>query len=237
MRIAPYLAILIAATVLAGQDHPFSNAEKLTYEAGFRLLSVGTTTMQVEETDSTEAAAIVIRSKVLTYPIYDRLYKIDDHVVVQLDARTLQLQYLWRNINEGRYHRLDSSLVVASDSLIYTRKDTLAYLPPLYDPIGTIYYLRTQPLKTGTRFQLTIFDGRRLRPIAVEVQKVEKITVPAGEFECYRLVPAPLDDQPMTKVRGFLQLWLSTDEARIPVRIEQQTNFGTMVLKLSGWQN
>ncbi|MCH7940348.1 MAG: DUF3108 domain-containing protein, partial [Candidatus Marinimicrobia bacterium] len=95
---------------------------------------------------------------------------------------------------------------------------------------------RSLALELGDRVEITIFDGKRLRDIAVLASKITTIKVPAGELECLLLVPSPLDDRPMTKVGGFLRLWLTNDAARIPARVEQQTNFGTMVLKLAKYR-
>ena len=104
---------------------------------------------------------------------------------------------------------------------------------PVFDPIGAIYYLRSLPLTIGDEIHLTIFDGRRLRKIAITVSGIEQIKVPAGEFECLVLKPTPLDNKRLTSADGILHLWLTDDRRRIPVRIEQKAGFGTIVLRLA----
>ncbi len=234
MLVARVIFSLATCSVLAAQDHPFSAGEKLVYNAGFRLLSVGTTTMELTGPDTTWADTTYhVLSRVQTFPIFNRLYKINDRVDLWLDHRSLELRRMKRNINEGKFHRRDSARVDVQAGLIYTRKGTLELTGTVLDPIGAIYYFRTLELTLGDRVQITLFDGRRVRPIAVEVSKIVSIKVPAGTFECLLLVPSPLDDRPMTKVNGFLRLWLTNDAARIPVRVEQQTKYGTMVLRMT----
>ena len=229
-----WLLMLCCVLPLVGQTHPFSQGEQLVYTAGFRLFSVGTTTMEVMTPDSlSRDTALHIVSRVRTNPLFDRLYRIDDRVELRLDPQSLELRRMLRNINEGSYHRRDTVLVDPQAGLILAGKDTLTAEGPVFDPIGAIYYLRSQPLDRGTTFKLSIFDGRRLRPMAITVTGPVSIKVPAGEFDCLVLSPSPLDDQPTTKVGGFLKLWLAMDERRTPVRVEQRTNFGTMVLKLA----
>ncbi len=228
-----HILLLLVCGALWAQDHPFKVGEKLEYQAGFRLLSVGTTTMEITGLDSSGPdTTLMVVSQVRTFPVFNRLYRIDDRVDLWLDHRSLELRRVRRNINEGRYHRRDSARVDIQAGLIYTRKDTLEFEGPVLDPIGAIYYFRSLALELGDRVEITIFDGKRLRTIAVLASEITTIKVPAGELECLLLIPSPLDDRPMTKVGGFLRLWLTNDAARIPARVEQQTNFGTMVLKL-----
>ncbi len=228
-----HILLLLVFGALWAQDHPFKVGEQLEYQAGFRLLSVGTTTMEITGLDSSGPdTTYKVLSQVRTFPVFDRLYRIDDQVDLWLDHRSLELRRVRRNINEGRYHRRDSARVDILNGRIYTRKDTLSIEGPVLDPIGAIYYFRSLGLELGDRVEITIFDGKRLRTIAVLASEITTIKVPAGELECLLLIPSPLDDRPMTKVGGFLRLWLTNDAARIPARVEQQTNFGTMVLKL-----
>ncbi len=229
-----WLLMLCCVVPLAGQTHPFSWGEQLVYAAGFRLFSVGTTTMEVLTPDSlSRDTTLHIVSQVKTKPLFNRLYRIDDRVDLWLDPQSLELRGMLRNINEGRYHRRDTALVDPQAGLIFAGTDTLTAEGPVFDPIGAIYYLRSQPLNLGDTFDLSIFDGRRLRPMAITVTGPVSIKVPAGEFDCLVLSPTSLDDQPTTKVGGFLKLWLATDERRTPVRVEQKTSFGTMVLRLA----
>ncbi|MCH8836197.1 MAG: DUF3108 domain-containing protein [Candidatus Marinimicrobia bacterium] len=229
--------LLLVCGALWAQDHPFKVGEQLEYQAGFRLLAVGTMTLEITGLDSSGPdTTLMIVSQVRTLPVFDPLYRIDDRVDLWLDHRSLELRRVRRNINEGRYHRRDSARVDIRSGLIYTAKDTINIEGPVLDPIGAIYYFRSLALELGDRVEITIFDGKRLRDIAVLASEITTIKVPAGELECLLLVPSPLDDRPMTKVGGFLRLWLTNDAARIPARVEQQTNFGTMVLKLAKYR-
>jgi len=227
-----FLAIGLAGC-LQGQTHPFQAGETLIYNAGFRLFSAGKTIMEVTAGDTTgKDTALRIISHTETAPFFDRLYRIRDRVELWLDPATLELLRMERDIHEGRYKRQDTTTVDRRAGLIYTRKDTLAVEGPVFDPIGAVYYLRRLPLAIGDNIRLSIFDGKRLRKVAIAVRGKKQIQVPAGTFECLVLKPEPLDRRRLTKVEGLLHLWLATDAARTPVRLEQKTGFGTMVLRL-----
>ena len=226
------IVFLLGAGCLQAQL-PFRIGESLHYAAGFRLFAVGTTTMEVTRPDTTTPdAALRITSRTETAPIFDRLYRIRDRVELRLDPTNLALRRMERDIQEGRYRWRDTTSVDLLSGIIITQGDTLAAAGPIHDPIGAIYYLRSLPLTVGDTVRLSIYDGRRLRRVDISVGGEELVKVPAGEFQCLVLRLAPLDSGPLTKVDGLLHLWLATDEARTPVRLEQQTRFGTMVLNL-----
>lgn len=236
---SPRMGLCLGATVLMltclwGQTRPFAVGERLEYTTGFRLLSVGYTTIEItgEETVNGDTTLRIV-SRTRTDSFFDRLYYIRDDVVLWVDAQSLELRRMERDINEGRYHLQDTARVDTRAGTILTRTDTIALEPPVFGAIGAVYYLRTLPLQQGDRFPLSIFDGRKIRRIGITVDRQETIQVPAGEFSCLVLTPTPLDDQPLTKVQGLLKVWLTADERRLPVRIEQQSKYGTMVLRLA----
>ncbi|UCH63014.1 MAG: DUF3108 domain-containing protein [Fidelibacterota bacterium] len=225
------LVILACFSATWGQDLPFKVGETLIYTTGFRLFSAGTSTMEIVKQD--EDSVLHIVSQVRTGDFFDHLYRIRDRIDLWLDSRTLELRHMLRDIYEGGYERRDTTYVDREAGLIYARRDTLTVAEPVFDPIGAIYYFRTLPLAIDDEVHLAIFDGRRLRKIAITVSGVELIKVPAGEFECLVLKPTPLDNKRLTSADGILHLWLTDDQRRIPVRIEQKASFGTIVLKLA----
>ena len=225
------LSVVVLLASVGGQAYPFPSPERLVYTAGFRLFTVGTSTMELSPGTQGDAPLhIVFRTE--TLPLFDRLYRIRDRTEVWLDPQSLSLRRMEQDIQEGRYRRQDTTIVDPQRGTIVTRRDTLAARGPVFDPVGAIYHLRGLPLAVGDEIRLSIFNGRRLQHIGIEVAGLETVRVPAGEFQCLVLKPAALDERPLTKVGGLLHLWLSADESHTPVRMEQKMGFGTLVLKL-----
>lgn len=229
--------ILIISLGLIGslfsQTDAGAGDETLIYAAGFRLFSAGKTTMETSLLRSEDGRdTLRISSYTETYPFFDSFYRVRDRVDLWLDPATYEVQKIVRDIHEGKYELQETVLVDREAGLMYTRKDTLPLEGPVYDPISAIYYLRELHLKIGDEIQFTIFDGRRLRTIRISVKKKEVLEVPAGRYECLILRPVPLDDAKLTSVDGLLRLWLANDEFRTPIRVEQKSNIGTMVLRL-----
>ena len=233
MRIITILCVGLMCSLFS-QSNAGGDKETLKYTAGFRLFSAGEATMEASLT-RVEGGTDTLRisSYTETYPFFDTFYRVRDRVDLWLDPETYEVHKIVKDIHEGRYELQETVLVDREAGFMYTRKDTLVLTGPVYDPISAIYYLRQLDLNVGDTVQLTIFDGRRLREIKIAIKQKEILNVPAGEYECLVLKPIPLDNAKLTSVDGLLRLWLADDEYHTPIRVEQQSNIGTMVLRLS----
>jgi len=85
---------------------------------------------------------------------------------------------------------------------------------PVYDNEQAIYLIRRLPLEVGYKTTLPImatFGGQRL-DIPLTVLEKETLTVPAGEFECYKV------DLLIQNV-VHQTMWFSTDDKHQPVKL------------------
>ena len=71
-----------------------------------------------------------------------------------------------------------------------------------------------------------------MKEVIVDVTGKETIKVPAGTFNCFKIEPVSGDGKPLLKNNGVMRVWLSDDSLHLPIKIEQNTNIGTMVMKL-----
>ena len=76
-----------------------------------------------------------------------------------------------------------------------------------------------------------------MKKVFVNVTKKEKISVPAGTFNCYKIEPISGNNDPLFKNNGVMRIWISDDSLHLPIKIEQNTNIGTMVMKLKQISN
>jgi len=106
--------------------------------------------------------------------------------------------------------------------------------PRALDPLGMVYALRRAELATGSTFSTTLISRWNLYRLDGKVVGPERVDVPAGEFDTI-FVRADLrklvDGKPEEQSRG-LGIWLTADERRTPVRIDADTKYGRVSLKL-----
>ena len=66
----------------------------------------------------------------------------------------------------------------------------------------------------------------------MNVTALETVQVAAGTFNCLKVEPVSGDGKPLLKNNGQMRVWLSIDSLKLPIKIEQETNIGHMVMKL-----
>ena len=79
--------------------------------------------------------------------------------------------------------------------------------------------------------KIPVHDGRRSYTMEVEVQKRERVRVPAGEFNCYVIEPKLQSDGIFVK-KGRLLVWMTDDKRHIPIRVRTAIPVGSVVANL-----
>jgi hypothetical protein len=101
--------------------------------------------------------------------------------------------------------------------------------PDTRDLLGALFYLRSLPAAAAGRW--TVFEDRRLYRVDARPVATEEIEIPAGRFPArrYRLDVEPAaGERPVREV----DLWLSEDGARLPLKLQAQTSLGLVVATL-----
>ena len=212
--------------------HPFTVGEKLIYSAGFQLLSAGQATMELELDSLHGHPYLHITSTTKTNSILDVLYKVRDRIEVWIDPEYFFLRKVVKQIREGKYRKNYTALIDNQNLTVSSDNRTISIPDNVFDPTSIIYYLRSQELKIGKQFKFYTYDNGKLKEILVNITQKEKVNVPAGNFNCYVVSPISANNKKLLKNNGHMKIWYSDDPKKLPVKIEQKTNIGTMVLKL-----
>ena len=99
------------------------------------------------------------------------------------------------------------------------------------------YYYRTLNLKKNNQYDFFTFDEGKLKEITLKVTDTENIKTPLGHFQCFVLKPFSKDGKKLFKNNGQMTIWISNDEKRLPIKIEQNTSIGKLVLNLKKYSN
>jgi hypothetical protein len=100
-------------------------------------------------------------------------------------------------------------------------------LPGTRDPLGMMQYLRTVDWTKVPQVRSPVYDGHKLYDVYAQLQsRGEQVTVPAGSFNALKIDLRVLDNGQEMKDAHFT-LFLSNDEARLPVLLEAVMPFAT----------
>jgi hypothetical protein len=218
-----YLLIMILLSVAWG--------EKLVYSAGFRLFDAGEAVFTSQSKILNDEPVLLITSTIKTNSFLSRFYKVHDVVKIWSNKDDFTLIKIEKDVNEGSYH-LDYSAHVTEDLKLVSAKKMIQLESKVYDPISAIFMLRKQPLTEGDSYKFTTVENGIIRKVNVMVGGIEKVSVPAGKFNTRQIIPISDDGVPLFKHDGKMKVWYSDDVHHLPVKMEQKTNVGTLILKL-----
>ncbi|RMZ49692.1 DUF3108 domain-containing protein [Candidatus Marinimicrobia bacterium PRS2] len=224
-----YLLILLTTSIWG--NPPNFVGEELKYSAGFRLFPAGNAILSLTSDSLNGKPAFLLATSVKTNSFLDAFYTVRDETLSWLNIMDFSLLKAVKTIHEGKYHR-NHLIHTIGDSLLIWNKKYFTITEPVYDPIAFIYFLRSQELSLEDSFHFLSVGEKKVREVWVKITGIEKIKVPAGNFDCLKVESFSPDGKPLLKNNGELRVWLSNDDNKLPVKIEMKTNIGTMVMKL-----
>ena len=224
-----YLLILLTTSIWG--NPPNFVGEELKYSAGFRLFPAGNAILSLTLDSLNGKPAFLLATSVKTNSFLDAFYTVRDETLSWLNIIDFSLLKAVKIIHEGKNHR-NHLIQTIGDSLLIWNKKYFTITEPVYDPIAFIYFLRSQELSLEDSFHFLSAGEKKVREVWVNITGIEKIKVPAGNFDCLKVEPVSPDGKPLLKNNGELRVWLSNDDNKLPVKIEMKTNIGTMVMKL-----
>ena len=110
-------------------------------------------------------------------------------------------------------------------------------MPGLFDLHSALLYLRSQPLTDHSVYRIAVYPATSAYLTTITVLGREHISVRAGSYNAIKLdlqlkhVGKKMQLEPHRKFRKAT-IWISDDENRIPLRIEDQIYVGTVFAEL-----
>lgn len=227
--------VLIAMTALN-----VTAAERLEYVLFWNGLAAGSAALEKRE----QGERVELSSSVTSTPLASVVYTVNDQVVSSLrrspDTPGIGTPERYHiTLREGRHYRdkeyrfdYRTKRIIYIDNKDAERAD-FPLVPPVFDPLSSIYHIRTLPLVIGRPVYVTVFDNKRVYKMEVKVLRRETIKTPAGSFTTL-LVQPMMQSEGFFSRRGELYLWLTDDARRLPVQIKTKIRIGTVTGQLTG---
>ena len=207
-----------------------SEIEEYIYDVEIKGISiiagnVGKCSLKIEKKENNQYNMDIVTkttnlAKIL-YPYVDEIkLKINDY---------FSLLSIEQKIS-NRDKKLNIKVDKKNKNIIRNGKKLNFYSDTLFSPYSLIHFLRKEKIELNNQYAYKIFDGRRIKDILLQVLKIEKVKVPYGTFECFNI--KPITEENIIKNNGFLELWYTDNNEKIPVKIKLETNIGTFIMKL-----
>jgi Protein of unknown function (DUF3108) len=218
---------------------PFNAGEKLTLQAKWGFIPAGEAVLEVlpaETLNGVKSCHFVMTSK--TYPFIDLFYKVRDRIDSYVDLGMTH-SILYKKQKRGRSKKdvvvdFDWEKKKARYSKNGKMRRLISILPGSFDPLSVFYAFRIHELKEGLVIRVPVTDGKKCVTGIATVIKREKISVAGRPYDTYLVEP---DLEHIGGVfekskNAKLQIWVTADKRRIPVRIKSKVIVGSFVGEL-----
>ena len=218
---------------------PFKVGEQIEYTISWENVPAGTACFRVLDHrvvkgEKTWHFELTARSN----RFVDIIYKIRDRLESFTDA-DFSRSVLYKKTQTGR---ADKKVVVWFDwekrTATYAnhggKRPSIAVPDQTFDPLASFYKLRTLDLKNQNALFFPVSDGKKCFIQKGEILKKESLTIASGTYDTYLVLPS------LTHFSGVfekskdakIQVWVSADKRRIPVRIKSKVVVGSFIGEL-----
>ncbi len=243
-------SILAASYTNAGNNASPSNrssyghivyqpGEELIYSLKYGFIKGGEAKLLVRDTVLSGEPVHHVIATGKTVGLADVIYKVRDTYESFIDPESDLPVKAIRNIREGSYRYYNEVLFEhehADSAKIKSQKSGEHWVPEnIQDILSAFYFARkhkfNDDLEKGDMIEIQTWFSDELFPLRIRYRGIEVIDTPLGKFECYLFVP-------VTEVgRAFkndddMQVWISRDRNRVPVKIRFKLRVGAFTCNL-----
>lgn len=231
---------LTKGTRAAEKISPFHPGEKLTFQIKWSFIPAGEAVLAVlpiETMNGIKSYHFVML--VRTYPFIDIFYKVRNRIDAYTDVEMTRSILYKKKQHEGRTKgdivvNFDWERSEAQYSNFGEKKNPVSILPGSFDPLSVLYAFRLHDLKENTEIEIPVTDGKKSIIGKARVVKKEKIKLTSGTYDTYLVEPE------LRYIGGVfekskdaeLNVWVTADEQRLPVKIKSKVIIGSFVAEL-----
>ncbi len=205
---------------------PFGEGERFVFAIQYGLIYAGDATLEVRNIailDSVPAYHIISTAR--TNKAFDIVFKVRDRVESFMDFENLFSLRFEKHLREGKFKKDEEVWFDQKQHLAHYPEKTVPIPPSTQDFLSALYYVRTLSIEEGQAIAMANHTGGKNYPIYVKTLGRERVTVPAGTFDCIVVEPV-LQTTSIFEHKGKLTIWLTDDSLKMPVLMRSKVVIG-----------
>jgi hypothetical protein len=234
----PALAVaLMMGTVLRADERPFGPGERLVFRITYLHLLAGRAWLSVEtRSDDDPMLRFVEEARSEGFFAWLFHFRVNDRTVAEWEQDTGCSRGIEKHLREGkavrdqvvRFEPSAGVATVTDPRISATRFDVE---PCVLDVLSALYVTRVRGVSEGNALDLPVFDnGKRFR-LGVRFVGRDILDLPPPLGSKVRTIvvePQLVEGTGLFVKKGRLQIWLTDDTRRIPVRMRSKVPIGSV---------
>lgn len=234
--------VLIAAAASAFDFKNESLNYKVMYKWGLVNKQAGRATLSLKTAGNRYNTSLTAQSESWA----DKFFKVRDTLTGVVDRHDFRPVIYQKMSHEGGEHKHDVVKYAYSGNSVTgscTRKKwdknynlkvdeqrTLTATGTTIDMLSSFYYMRNRPYpswKAGHTESVNLFSGKRKEILTITYHGIEDITVDKKTYRTYHITFTFTDpSKPKNQTSDPMDAWISTDNSRIPIKLEGKLKVG-----------
>jgi hypothetical protein len=226
------------------QDLPFHTGEKITLQVTWAFIIAGEATIEllpsanINGEDSYHFLFTASTSKFadVFYKVRDRIESYTDlnmtHSLLYTESnqgkspKDTAINFDWKK-QEAQYSRTGES----------EKRAPISIMPGTFDQLSVFYAFRLYNLEENNEITIPATDGKKMLLGKLNVIKREMITVNGISYDTFLVEPelGQLGGVFEKSKDAKLQIWVTADSRRIPVRIKSKVTVGSFIAELKSY--
>lgn len=211
---------------LLPESIPFGEGENLVFTIRYGLINAGEATLEIPNMavlGGVECYHIVSMAR--TNKAFDRIFKVRDKHESFMDSELLISRRFVKHLREGKFKK-DMTIDFDQENHVAVYKNKqVPIVPNTQDFLTALYYIRTLAARPGQAVAMANHTDGKNYPIYVKFISRERISVPAGDFDCIIVEPV-METSSIFENKGKLTIWLTDDNVKMPVMLRSQVIVG-----------
>lgn len=219
----------------------FKRGEVLKYRVHYGIMNAGEAVIQILEEDRKIGGRSTFHVVGTGYTIsaFDWFYKVRDKYESYIDEDAILPWVFIRRVNEGGYLINQDYVFNHHKNLVDANGKIFSAPEDVQDMISAFYYARTidfSNAKKGDVFSIVSFVDNEVFELKIKYVGKETIKSDIGKIRCIKFRPIVQQGRVFKKEED-LNVWITDDLNRIPVRAEAKILVGSVKMDLMQYSN
>jgi hypothetical protein len=223
----------------SGNPAVYQGGEELMYSLKYGFIKGGEANLTVKDTVFKGERVHHVIASGKTVGLADAIYKVRDRYESFIHPQTDLPVKSVRSIREGSYryyNEVEYEHHHADSALVLSQKSGKHWVPEnIQDILSAFYFARkhkfNDDLRKGEMIEIMTWFSDELFPLRIRYKGLETIDTPLGKLECYKFVPVTEVGRAF-KNEDDMEVWISRDQNRVPVRIRFELRVGAFTCNL-----
>jgi len=217
------------------KNNAFSVGERLVFDVNYGMITAGEAVMSIPAFDSVAGRKCFrIQFTVNSLASFSWIYRVEDRYLTFIDVEAIAPLRFEQHIREGSFSKDFVAEFDHKKKIATTPKGQYPIPEYVHDILSAFYYVRTLDFsssKPGDMMTMSNFYGDKSYELGVKFLGRQELEVEAGTFRTIVVEPL-VKEGGLFKSEGRIVIWLTDDQAKIPIRVNTKVVIGSIDTEL-----